>query len=144
MTPSPIHVQAGWNWTTTFVALLNLIVGGGAVAAWIKSRAPMRKIDLDADERLRSEMWKDIESLKQSKDAQSRRLTIAEAQIAGQTIQIGQQRFVLTLVIDELERVSPGNSVARTARLLLRDILPQGLTTSEEIAGLAETVMKAT
>lgn len=131
-----------FGWGAIF-AFINLVLGSGALAAWIRNRPKMREMDLGADERLRSEMWKDIESLKQSKDAQSRRMTIAEAQIAGQTIQIGQQRFVLTLVIDELERVSPGNSVARQARVLLREILPTAFTSPEEIGHLAETMMKA-
>jgi len=130
----------GWG---AIFGLLNLVLGGGAVVAWIKNRAPMRKIDVDADERLRSEMWKDIEALKQSKDAVSRRVSIAEAQIVGQSIQIGQQRFVLTLVIDELERVQPDNSVARHARNLLRNIMPDAMPYPEEIAHMAETAMKA-
>ncbi|WP_242137390.1 hypothetical protein [Sphingomonas sp. TREG-RG-20F-R18-01] len=130
----------GWG---AIIALINLALGSGVLAAWVRNRPKMREMDLGADEQLRSEMWRDIEALKQSKDAQSRRMTIAEAQIAGQTIQIGQQRFVLTLVIDELERVSPGNSVARQARVLLREILPAALAHPEEIGHMAETVMKA-
>lgn len=138
--PGLAGLPIGWG---AIISLINLILGGGAIVAWINNRGKWRAIDLGADEKLRSEMWKDIEALKQSKDAQSRRMTIAEAQIAGQTIQISQQRFVLTLVIDELERVQPGNTVARQARVLLRDILPAALANPEEIANLAETVMKA-
>lgn len=138
--PGIAGLPIGWG---AIFSLINLILGGGVVVAWIKNRGPWRKIAVEADEQLRSEMWKDIEALKLSKDAQSRRMTVAEAQITGQAIQIGQQRFILTLVIDELERVSPGNTVARQARVLLRDILPPALANPDEIANMAETVMKA-
>jgi hypothetical protein len=137
--PDLFGLPIGWGAIFGFINALGI---GAAIVAWIKNRGGWRKIDIDAEERMRAEMWKDIESLKQSKDAQSRRMTIAEAQIAGQTIQIGQQRFVLTLVIDELERVSPGNSVARQARVLLREILPPAFTSPEEIGHMAETMMK--
>lgn len=51
MTPSGStlqHVQVGWSWTTTFVALLNLMVGGGIGAAWIRARPQSQKIKADA------------------------------------------------------------------------------------------------
>src|SRR3546814_2268131 len=41
------------------------------------------------------------------------RLTKAEATIAAQAVRLGQQEFVLKLVITELDRVDPGNAVAK-------------------------------
>lgn len=129
----------GWSWTTIGVAMLNVLVGG-ALVTWLKTRAANRKIDIDADEKLRSEMWRDIEALKLSKEQTSRRLTAAEAQIASQTIQLGQQRFILTLVIDELERVQPGNIVARQARVLLHELQPVVMPSPHEVAPMTETI----
>jgi hypothetical protein len=142
--PAPVqHVAiSGVSISTVLIGLLN-VFAGGAVVAWIRSRGGWKKAEIDSDAKIRDEMWKDIEKLKQAKDTQSRRLTVAEAQIAGQTIQIGQQRFILTLVIDELERVSPGNSVARQARVLFRDIQPQAMPYPEEIAEMTETIARA-
>lgn len=138
--PDLAGLPFGWG---AVVSLLNLCGFGGIATVWIKNRAAYRTADADADQKLRSEMWRDIEALKLSKDDVSRRLTLAEAKIASQTIQLGQQRFVLVLVIDELERVSPGNVVARQARVLLRDIQPAAIPTDEEIAPMVEAVTKA-
>lgn len=139
MVSTPQHdivgIPIGWG---AVFSIINLLLGGSAIVAWIKNRGAWRKIALDADEQLRSEMWKDIEALKKSKEVQSQRMTRAEAQIAGQTIQIGQQRFVLTLVIEELERIDPGNSVARQARALLLNILPPAFAYPADMAAEAE------
>lgn len=142
--PTPVQNVAihGISISTVLLGILN-IFAGGAVVAWIRNRGTWKKDEAENEGRLRTEMWKDIEKLKQAKDTQSRRLTVAEAQIAGQTIQIGQQRFILTLVIDELERVSPGNSVARQARVLFRDIQPQAMPQPEEVAEMTETISRA-
>src|SRR3546814_15633527 len=52
------------------------------------------------------------------------RLTKAEATIAAQAVRLGQQEFVLKLVITELDRVDPGNAVAKQARVLLEQVQP--------------------
>lgn len=135
-------VVTNFTWSA-FFGLVIAVINGSAFAYWIKTRPVMRKVDVEADEKLRSEMWKDIAALKLAKDMQSSRLTIAEQRIAAQTIRIGQQGFILTLVIDELERVSPGNSVARQARVLLREVQPDAIPTDEEMAQLAAAVARA-
>ena len=141
-TPEAVGIPTSvtnFTWSA-FFGLLAVIINGTAFGVWLKTRPVTRKIDVDADEKLRSEMWKDIEALKLSKEDTSRRLTLAEARVAGQTVQIGQQRFVLMLVIDELERVSPGNSVARQARVMLREVQPAAMPQAEDLAALSRAV----
>lgn len=43
----------GWG---AIIALLNLILGGGVVAAWIKIRPKMREIERSAEEKLRDDL----------------------------------------------------------------------------------------
>lgn len=137
--PEVANLPFGWG---AIFALLNLLLGGGAVVAWIKQRAGYRKVDVDADEKLRSEMWRDIEALKASKEDTSRRLTMAETKIASQTVQIGQLRFISALLVDELERIDPRNSIARQARLLLDHIQPDAMPAAEEVGSMAEVLAR--
>lgn len=91
---------------------------------YVVARPKMLELEMDGEEKLRSEMWRDIAALKEAKTLMGERLTKAEAQIAAQRIEIGQQRFVLNLVITELENVSPGNPIARQARILMDQVQP--------------------
>lgn len=135
----------GWTASTYFLAFLSLLGALGAgrwASSWIAARGGWRKTEIEADEKLRSEMWRDIEGLKASKQDMSRRLTMTEAKVASQTVQIGQLRFVSALVVDELERRDPGNSIARQARFLLEHIQPDALPSAEEIAPMADIMSK--
>lgn len=107
----------------TLVGIIVTVVGTVTIAI-IKQWGPWKKGEADADTQLRSEMWKDIAALKIAKSEQGSRLTLAEARIAGQEVEIGQQRFILNLVISELENVSPGNAIARQARILMDQVQP--------------------
>jgi hypothetical protein len=63
MTPDvPVHVTTGFTWTAGLVGLLNVLVGG-ALVAWIKNRAPMRKLQKDADEKLRDDLLARVDKL---------------------------------------------------------------------------------
>ena len=129
----------GWG---AIMGIINALGLGAIMVAWIKSRAPNRKIEVDADEKLRSEMWRDIEALKVSKDETGRRLTMAETKIASQTVEIGQLRFISKLVVDEIERLDPGNSIARQARVLLETVQPAAMPSDSETVPLAEGISR--
>lgn len=130
-----------FGWAAIF-GILNTLGLGTIAVAWIRSRATNRRVELDGYEKLRSEMWRDIEALKVSREDQSRRLGAAETKIASQTVQIGQLRFISALVIDELERRDPGNTIARQARMLLDRIQPDAMPGADEIAPITETLTK--
>ena len=136
--PVAIHGWSPSSYLLLFIAILNT----GAVGAWIKARGGWMKNETDADAALRSEMWKDIAALKSAKDDQSRRLTVAETKIASQTVEIGQLRFVSRLLVDEVERIDPGNAVARQARVLFDTVQPMALPSDTEIASMTEAAMK--
>ena len=129
----------GWG---AIMGIINTLGIGAIMVAWIKSRAPNRKIEVDADEKLRSEMWRDIEALKVSKEETGRRLTMAETKIASQTVEIGQLRFISKLVVDEIERLDPGNSIARQARVLLETVQPAAMPSDSETGPLAEGISR--
>lgn len=129
----------GWG---AIMGIINALGLGAIMVAWIKSRAPNRKIEVDADEKLRSEMWRDIEALKVSKEETGRRLTMAETKIASQTVEIGQLRFISKLVVDEIERLDPGNSIARQARVLLETVQPAAMPSDSETVPLAEGILR--
>lgn len=129
----------GWG---AIMGIINALGIGAIMVAWIKSRAPNRKIEVDADEKLRSEMWRDIEALKVSKEETGRRLTMAETKIASQTVEIGQLRFISKLVVDEIERLDPGNSIARQARVLLETVQPAAMPSDSETVPLAEGISR--
>lgn len=129
----------GWG---AIMGIINALGIGAIMVAWIKSRAPNRKIEVDADEKLRSEMWRDIEALKVSKEETGRRLTMAETKIASQTVEIGQLRFISKLVVDEIERLDPGNSIARQARVLLETVQPAAMPSDSETVPLAEGILR--
>lgn len=141
-----------FGWGAIF-SLIGALISGGTLGAWIKSRADERvklaeirvtadKAESDSETQLRQEMWKDIEALKLSKEDQSRRLTLAETRLIEQSVELGQHRFLLKLVTDELDRVSPGNPVAKQAREMLRDMQRSALPAAEEIGPMAEIVAK--
>jgi hypothetical protein len=52
-----------FNWTSVGVALLNLLVGG-ALVAFIRSRAPIRKIEADREANLLTERANEMESMR--------------------------------------------------------------------------------
>jgi len=118
-----------------------LAAKAAAEAASAAARLAAETADRTGEAQLRSEMWKDIEKLKQAKEDQSRRLTMAETQIAGQTIRLGQQAFVITMLLDEIERISPGNTIARSARALINMQADQ-MPNAEEIAPMADIMAK--
>lgn len=135
--PVAIHGWSPSSYLLLFIAVLNT----GAVGTWLKARGGWMKTETDADAALRSEMWKDIAALKSAKDDQSRRLTVAETKIASQTIEIGQLRFVSRLLVDEVERIDPGNAVARQARVLFDTVQPMALPSDNEVASMTESVV---
>ena len=51
------HSLAGlpFGWGAIF-GLLNVLLGGGVVTAWIRTRAPMRKIEVDAEAAIRADL----------------------------------------------------------------------------------------
>lgn len=125
------------------------LLGGGVLGVWIKTRAEMKaaetaraKVDIDGDAQLRREMWEDIAKLKLSNKDVARRLADAEQRLVGQSVELGQHRFLLKLVTDELDRVSPGNPVAKQAREMLMDLQRQAMPMSEEMAEISEMVAK--
>lgn len=132
-------LTVGWGAIFSFITTL---LGSGALVAWIKTRNESKKLDQDGDTRLRSEMWTDIANLKLAKEDQSRRITLAETKIASQTVQIGQLRFISSLLIDELERLDPRNSIARQARFMLDTVQPDAMPNAEEVAPMAEIMAK--
>jgi hypothetical protein len=121
-----VRTASGGSINAGIWTLVGLVVSTIGVVSMsvIKQWGPWKKGEVDADTQLRSEMWKDIAALKIAKSEQGARLTLAEAEIAGQKVEIGQQRFILNLVISELENVSPGNAIARQARLLMDQVQP--------------------
>lgn len=136
--PTLAGLPVGW---AALIALINVVISGSAVA-WIRSRGAWLKNEADADAKLRNEMWRDIAQLKISNEDKGKRLTAAEQKIATQTVQIGQQRFILALLTDELERVSPGNSYARQARVLLDVIQPDAMPANDEITPITDLIAK--
>lgn len=53
-----------FNWTTVFVGILNLLVGG-ALVSFIRSRPALRKIDADREANLLSERAKEMQEMRQ-------------------------------------------------------------------------------
>lgn len=53
-----------FNWTTVGVALLNLLLGGGLVAAWIKTRPAILKIESDREANLLHERADEMASMR--------------------------------------------------------------------------------
>lgn len=137
--PEIANLPFGWGAIFGFLNLLGL---GAALTAWIKSRAANRRVELDGDEKLRSEMWRDIEALKAADQDKSRRLTSAETRIASQTVEIGQLRFISKLVVNEIERLDPGNVIAMQARVLLETVQPAAMPQDDEIAPMTELLAK--
>ncbi len=115
--------------------LLCVIGVFGIWRLYVIGRPKMRELEIGADEQVRDELWKEINDLKRGRINDGRRLTINETHIAAQTIRLGQQEFVLKLVINELERVSPGNEVARQARMLLDQVQPAAFVMPPEPDG---------
>lgn len=59
----PVTISGGaFTWTTAFVALLNVLVGG-ALVAFIRARAPMGKIKAEREANLMTSMSKRIDAL---------------------------------------------------------------------------------
>lgn len=139
-----------FGWGAIFALLgtiITTLLGGGVLGMWIKTRAEMKaaqtarvKVDMDGEERLRAEMWKDIEALKVSKENMSRRLTAAETKLVEQSVELGQHRFLIKLVTDELDRVSPGNPVAKQARDMLMSMQRQAFPNADEIGPMLDIV----
>lgn len=138
-----VKTANGASISTGIWTLVGIVASGtlAALAAWMRFGPTWKKTEQDGANKLRDEMWKDIANLKLAKEDQSRRLTIAETTIAAQTIKLGQQAFVINLVLDELERVNPGNTIARQARMLLR-MQANAMPHAEEIGPMAEIMSK--
>jgi Na+/glutamate symporter len=55
MTDSTPLAGMTWGWGAVF-GLVNLVLGGGAFAAWLKNRPAMQKNKQDAEEKLRDDL----------------------------------------------------------------------------------------
>lgn len=93
--------------------------GGAVVLAIIKQWGPWQRGASDGRDADFARLRNDITDLKEANVDVAARLTAAELTIAWQTVRLGQQDFVIKLMTDELEVVSPGNAVARQVRTLL-------------------------
>jgi hypothetical protein len=132
-------LQVGWG---AIIALVNVAISGSAVA-WIRARGAWLKNAQDGDEKLRDEMWRDIEKLKTSKEDTSRRLTVAETKISEQSSELGQQRFLIALMNTELERVSPGNPIAMQVRVIMEELQHRATSThTADVGAMADALSK--
>lgn len=114
---------AGMIQRSTASGWMLVIIGiSGLFGIWrlyVIARPKMKQLEMDGEEKMRAEMWQDIASLKAAKNDIGLRLAKAEKQIAAQTVELGQMRFIINLVVSELEVESPGNPIARQARVLM-------------------------
>lgn len=146
-----IHGISTNTWFLAAIALINALGLSGALTWWIRGRSTTMKIELDADAALRGEYAEHLENVKADvqrllvrDEEKGRRLTIAETKISQQDSQIGQLRFLLSLMNAELERVSPGNAIARQVRIMMDDLQAQTTMSSnaEETGQMADIMSK--
>jgi len=149
-TPSIFGLTFGWGAIFSLAGtIMTTVLGGGVLGVWLSKRAENRKVDLDGDATLRADMRTQMEGMKQEiarlslrDEEKGRRMTIAETRISQQDSQIGQLRFLLKLMNSELERVSPGNAIAREVRILMEALQEQATTsTNAEETGIMADVM---
>lgn len=67
----PVSVH-GFTWTA-FFTLAVCIINGTAVGVWLKNRPAMRKLDKEADEKLRDDLIHRVEKLEQTLDTERAR-----------------------------------------------------------------------
>lgn len=72
--------MTSFNLTTAFVALLNFLVGG-ALVAFIRSRAPMGKIRQEREANLLSERASEMDSMRKRIEALETKLTLADEEL---------------------------------------------------------------
>ena len=140
-----VKTANGESISTGIWTLVGIVASGvlAAIAAWMRFGPVWKKTEQDGDTQLRSEMWKDIEALKQAKENQSRRLTVAETKLSEQASQIGQLRFLVALLNTELERVSPGNPIAVQVRVVMEQLQMQASSShANDVGEMAETMSK--
>ncbi|MCW2763397.1 MAG: hypothetical protein JWR85_3598 [Marmoricola sp.] len=121
-----IRTTAGASINTGIWTLVGLIVVtiGTVSVAYIKQWGPWQRNASDERASDFARLRKDIDDLKLVNTNVTARLTVAETTIVWQTVRLGQQDFVIKLMTDELEVVSPGNAVARQVRALLDQVMP--------------------
>lgn len=107
----------------TLVGLIVVTIGTVSVA-YIKQWGPWQKNASDDRNADFARLRQDIADLKLVNTNVTARLSVAETTIVWQTVRLGQQDFVIKLMTDELEVVSPGNPVARQVRALLDQVMP--------------------
>ena len=148
--PELVKTASGQSIFHTLLAILGAILIAMIVTwrVWLKG-APERAaaqtaadaVKSDGEEQMRKEMWEEIATLKLRDEEKGRRISMAEARIAGQTVRLGQQAFVITMLLDEIERLSPGNTIARSAKALINMQADQ-MPNADEIAPMADIMSK--
>lgn len=134
--PSGI-VEGAVNAASAGGGFAGVLLAGRWLLNWLTGRFDKRQEMLDAQDARVDQEWRairesmraEIDALKAAKAVFERRLTTAEGLIATQTVRLGQQEFVLKLVITELDRVDPGNAVAKQAKILLEQVQPAAFAT---------------
>ncbi|MES3042656.1 hypothetical protein [Sphingomonas faeni] len=121
-----IKTAAGGSINTGIWTLVGLIVValGGVITSIVKQWGPWQKNASDDRAADFARLRQDIADLKLVNTNVTARMSIAETTIVWQTVRLGQQDFVIKLMTDELEVVSPGNAVARQVRTLLDKVAP--------------------
>jgi hypothetical protein len=107
----------------TLVAIMAPIAGG-IILAIIKQWGPWKTGESVGRAADFARLRQDIADLKLVNTDVTTRMAAAESTIVWQTVRLGQQDFVIKMMTDELEVVSPGNLVARRVRTLLDQIVP--------------------
>jgi hypothetical protein len=97
---------------------------GAIILAVIKQWGPWKSGENEGRAADFARLRQDIADLKLVNTNVTARLGTAESTIVWQTVRIGQQDFVIKLMTDELEIVSPGNPIARRVRTLLDQVVP--------------------
>jgi len=73
MTDSTHLAGMTWGWGAIF-GLVNLVLGGGAFAAWLKNRPAMQKNKQDAEKKLRDDLITRVQKLEADKAVQDAKL----------------------------------------------------------------------
>lgn len=63
----PPDPTSTFNWTTVFVGILNLLLGG-VLVSFIRTRAPLKKIEADREANLLSERAKEMQEMRERID----------------------------------------------------------------------------
>lgn len=118
------------NLSTSLLALL-VFFAGATLAALIRKWPEIKALTISENERLRLDRREDYRELRREVEHIKARSFVFETHSAASDVRRGQVEFIVSMLLDEVERLDEGNDIAKRARTMFSSLYPVPILSEE-------------